>query len=135
MKNLLFASALALFACSNSGTSAEDMARDLAASSGDMKAVSCCGNPGDTGNNFGVGKYCQGIVDCAGTPKTTLCSSLGNTGTRKTFFCTFICDGKSDMGNQCGDGATCQCDSGGAGCACTPNSCVNNPNPPPGCSN
>lgn len=126
---LVFTALAALAAC-NGGSSTQDMAKppDMASA-----GVSCCGNPGDTGNALGIGKYCMGFADCADTSDAKLCSSAGNTAARKTFFCTKLCDPKNDMGSQCGDGATCQCDSGGAGCACTPTKCVTNP--PAGCSN
>ena len=99
----------------------------------DMAQTTCCGKPGDTGNSIGVGKYCTKIGDCGG--KTMLCSNAGNAfkPDRPTFFCTLLCTPASDMGpgTDCGENATCACDSGGLGCACTPTACVNNP--PPGC--
>ena len=105
------------------------MSIDLAPAS-DLAELSCCGFPGDKGNELGVGKFCASISDCIGN-RAGICSSLGNTAgsTWKTFFCTFTCT-PSDGGDPCGSGATCQCDPmSGRGCACTPNSCVNNPAP------
>jgi hypothetical protein len=125
---LVFTALATLAACNGGTNTTQDMAAPR-----DMNVVSCCGNPGDTGNALGVGKYCTGIDDCAGNAEAKLCSSLGNTASRKTFFCTKLCDPKIDMGSQCGEGASCQCDSGGAGCACTPTKCVTSA--PPGCSN
>ncbi|MCS6913600.1 MAG: hypothetical protein RMK29_09730 [Myxococcales bacterium] len=134
MRNLILILCLASLSCNNPAPADTDMAMsmpDLSSSSGDMVIQSCCGRPGDTGNSLGVGKYCQGIADCQNNMRATICSSLGNTAMRKTFFCTFLCDPRLDMGNPCGEGAQCECDSGGAGCACTPTACVTNP--PPGC--
>ena len=133
MKNVLLFLSLALLGCPATPT---DMTQDLKTTpTGDMAEVSCCGKPGDLPNNVGVGKYCREIVDCTGNMRAQICSSLGNTANRKTFFCTFLCDPKADGGNPCGDGAACTCDVGGAGCACTPVACSMNPNPPPGCTN
>ena len=87
-----------------------------------LDMASLCGHPGDTGNTFGVGQYCQSISDCTG--KASLCSTLGSDN---TFFCTKACDPNSDMGvpAQCGDNAKCACGSGSSqsGCGCYPNSC------------
>jgi hypothetical protein len=97
----------------------------------DMVELSCCGFPGDKGNALGVGKFCASISDCSGN-RAGICSSLGNSAgsNYKTFFCTFICTPGGDAGDPCGAGASCQCDPmGGRGCACTPDSCVNNPAP------
>jgi hypothetical protein len=102
---------------------------DMRMTTGDMAVTSCCGKPGDTGNNLGVGKYCMTLADCNNNGMATLCSSLGNTDKRKTFFCTFLCQ----MGmTNCGTGATCACDPmNPSNCACTPNMCIMTP--PPGC--
>lgn len=79
---------------------------------------STCGEPGDTGNSIGVGKFCDTISDCSGNGEATLCSSLGD---QSTHFCTKICN--SDAGPaDCGEGATCVCAS--AGCGCTPMECL-----------
>lgn len=83
---------------------------DLAGGSG-----LCCGQPGDTGNELGVGKYCTGF-DCTGM--ANLCSTLGDP---QLHFCTMVCQ----MGGNCGTGATCQCQ--GGQCGCFPDSCLNMP--------
>lgn len=80
---------------------------------------STCGNPGDTGNDQGVGKYCASLSDCSGNMNATLCSSLGDP---TTHFCTHTCAGSGSAG-QCGTNATCECN-GGNQCGCTPNSCL-----------
>jgi hypothetical protein len=88
----------------------------------DMAVFSVCGHPGDTGNSVGVGKYCVSpVTDCQNNGKATLCSSLGSDN---SFFCTFPCTA-SDMGNECGENASCQCGSGSSqsGCGCFPDRC------------
>ena len=109
------------------GSTAGDMA--TAGATGDMALLSACGHPGDTGNSFGVGKFCKSISDCSGNGlKTNICSALGNGSTPSasdTYFCT-IYPCQADGGtSQCGDNASCVCGSGGgqSGCACTPDSC------------
>jgi hypothetical protein len=85
----------------------------------DMAQQSDCGNPGDVGNELGVGKYCpNGISDCSNTPMAPLCSSLGDPNTH---FCTKTCQ----MGSTgtCGTGAECVCN-GNNQCGCTPSSCL-----------
>jgi hypothetical protein len=77
-----------------------------------------CGEPGDTGNSEGVGKFCTSGSDCPTT--APLCSIIGS---KTTFFCTFICQAGSDA---CGSDATCTCQGSGSSgpCGCTPNSCL-----------
>ena len=78
---------------------------------------SFCGHPGDTGNDIGVGKYCNTLSDCNGNKMATLCATLGNA---QAHFCTKTCPmGSTD---QCGMNATCVCQ--GGSCGCTPNSCL-----------
>ena len=94
-------------------------AADLAsAPSTDMAggAALCCGQPGDQGNELGVGKYCGSLSDCTGM--ANLCASLGDP---KLHFCTMLCQ----AGGNCGTGATCQCQ--GSQCGCFPDSCMNMP--------
>lgn len=98
----------------------------------DMALLSSCGHPGDTGNSFGVGKFCKTIADCTGSGlKTNICSALGNGSTPSpsdSYFCTIYPCHPTDMGldtAECGENADCVCGSGGgqSGCACTPTSC------------
>ncbi len=140
MKNLLCCCVLLVAACGSSSPdqSSTDLAgadlahvtppgsdlatppgSDLATLPGADLASSglCCGQPGDTGNELGVGKYCGQITDCSG--QANLCASLGDP---KLHFCTMICQ----QGGNCGSGATCQCQ--GGQCGCFPNSCLNMPN-------
>jgi hypothetical protein len=77
----------------------------------------CCGKPGDTGNEQGVGKYCNSSAECLGL-QALFCATLGNPDSH---FCTHPCQ----MGDNCGTGATCHCD--GGSCGCVPDSCVNMP--------
>jgi len=111
---------LAAAACGDGSSGTPDMTVAPDLKTGPDMFDSICGKPGDTGNSFGVGKYCEEQSDCAGTAKQTLCSTLGNP---RAHFCTFICDPM--MANPCGDGATCQCD--GGLCGCTPNACLGSP--------
>ncbi len=112
MRAATLALALLFFGCGGDTTTAtaQDMTvgRDLA---------SLCGHPGDTGNSLGVGKYCTKLSDCTSNTKATLCTILGSDN---TYFCTFACTG-SDLGSECGENATCQCQ--GGQCGCYPSSC------------
>jgi hypothetical protein len=96
----------------------------LAACGDDKPAVdafySICGNPGDTGNELGVGRFCREISDCAPTTNAKLCANLGDPA---AFFCTRTCNPMMDVMQQCGTATTCTCNNGGS-CGCTPNSCL-----------
>lgn len=95
---------------------------------------SCCGKAGDVGNSKGVGKYCtdpQGS-ECRANTGATVCSAIGNTTARKTFFCTMLCDPMKPAATECGENAGCTQDSGTKQYGCTPNACTSNL--PPGCS-
>lgn len=110
---------------SSSGGASDSGAKD---SGGTIDAgASTCGNPGDTGNAIGIGKYCNTVSECSGTSDAHICSILGD---QTTHFCTKVCTAPDDAGtdggateNPCGDGATCTCDP--RGCGCTPNACLN----------
>jgi hypothetical protein len=95
---------------------------DNGSSPRDMSVVhdlySICGHPGDVGNSLGVGKYCTKLTDCSSNVKATLCTTLGSDD---SFFCTFACSGNSDLGGECGEAASCQCQ--GGQCGCFPDSC------------
>jgi hypothetical protein len=77
-----------------------------------------CGKPGDTGNEVGIGKFCEGLSDCDSS--APLCSSIGDPNTH---FCTRTCP----MGDNsvCGTGAECTCNSSNQ-CGCTPSACLGN---------
>lgn len=132
MKSYQLALALALVLASGCGNKTAATA-DMAVAA-DMLVLSSCGHPGDTGNSLGVGKFCVTIADCSGPGMTTnICSALGN-GSKPspddTYFCTiYPCTMDGGAMQQCGENATCVCASGGggSGCACTPNSCLGNP--------
>ena len=80
---------------------------------------SACGNPGDPGNELGVGQFCASQSECATTQSAPLCSSLGDPDTH---FCTKTCPmGSTDA---CGTGAECTCNASNQ-CGCTPNTCLN----------
>jgi hypothetical protein len=93
-------------------------------------AQSCCGFPGDCGNELGVGKFCVTDEDCAKNSAATICSSAENpvSEDHKTFFCTLGCDPNATE-NVCGSGARCNCED--VGCACAAISCIEHP--PAGC--
>ncbi len=80
---------------------------------------SFCGQPGDPGNEIGVGKFCNTISDCSGNGMATICATLGDPDAH---FCTRTCQNEDAGVAVCGTGATCVC--AGAGCGCTPNSCL-----------
>ena len=106
-----------------SGTTSDllQSSSDLAATGGGNDGGTsglCCGQPGDPGNELGVGKYCTGFTECMGS-KAAFCANLG--GDQKLHFCTMTCT----MGGSCGSGATCQCQ--GGQCGCVPDSCLNMP--------
>lgn len=117
MRSVALSLALFAVACGGSGATSPDLSHVK-----DMAVTSICGHPGDTGNSLGVGKYCVSpVTDCANNGKATLCTTIGSSN---TFFCTFPCT-PSDMGNECGEDASCQCGSGGSqsGCGCFPDRC------------
>lgn len=76
-----------------------------------------CGHPGDTGNELGVGHYCDSLVDCFGL-KASLCATLGDANAH---FCTKTCTTAGST-TECGTNATCECQ--GGQCGCTPNVCL-----------
>jgi hypothetical protein len=76
-----------------------------------------CGQPGDTGNEFQIGKFCpNGLSDCP--MSAPLCSSFGDPNTH---FCTRTCTAGNNT--VCGTGAECTCNSSNQ-CGCTPTSCL-----------
>jgi hypothetical protein len=107
---------LAMMSTSDQGSSSSDMASGGTSTDMAGNAGLCCGQPGDTGNELGVGKYCNGFGDCTGM--ANLCANLGDP---QLHFCTMVCQ----MGGNCGAGAACQCQ--GSQCGCLPNSCLTMP--------
>ncbi len=101
----------AMVAC---GSSSSPKKPDAAVDASD----SFCGHPGDTGNELGVGQYCNTLTDCSSNAGAHLCATLGNP---QAHFCTKTCVGSGSAG-QCGTMATCECQ--GGQCGCTPNSCL-----------
>lgn len=82
---------------------------------------STCGEPGDMGNELGIGKFCTGFGDCAMTPAAPLCSIAGDS---TTFFCTKTCT-SGGPADQCGTATSCTCNTNTPPqCGCTPNSCL-----------
>ena len=103
------AAVVAAVACSG-GSEKADAAVDALSS--------FCGHPGDTGNDIGVGAFCNVLSDCSATPGAHLCATLGN---EMAHFCTKTCTMGGSAG-ECGTDAMCICQ--GGGCGCTPNSCL-----------
>jgi hypothetical protein len=101
----------------NTSSSSSSSSSGSSADAGYDAAAFSCGSPGDKGNDIGVGKYCNGITDCAGNTKAVLCATLGEPGAH---FCTTQCSGAGDT--SCGTGATCSCDNGQ--CGCVPDKCL-----------
>jgi hypothetical protein len=82
-----------------------------------MPPKGSCGQPGDKGNNHGVGAYCTpGGKQCENYPLAALC--LADVG-QDQWFCSRIgCQKDSDCGND----ATCVMQQGSSGCV--PNRCL-----------
>ena len=87
---------------------------------------SCCGQPGDRGNELGVGKFCFIDGACKGNKVAKYCSSAENAeGDHKSYFCSMPCDPASPT-NTCGSNAACTCEESGA-CGCAPIACIESP--------
>jgi len=80
---------------------------------------STCGQPGDTGNELGIGHFCIDLSDCSALATAPLCSSLGDP---TTHFCTRTCSAAGSNA-ACGTNTTCTCNSSNQ-CGCTPNACL-----------
>jgi hypothetical protein len=78
---------------------------------GDPTPAESCRQPGDKGNNLGVGEYCTpGGDECKGFPEAGLC--LATVG-QNQWFCTQIgCTATSD----CGEAAGCVITGEGSAC-------------------
>ncbi|HEY4239189.1 MAG TPA: hypothetical protein VGM88_05210 [Kofleriaceae bacterium] len=85
---------------------------------GDAVETGVCGQPGDQGNELGVGLYCTSITDCFGTSGAPLCAVLGDPNAH---FCTKTCTMGDDA--SCGTNASCTCNTSNQ-CGCTPNYCL-----------
>lgn len=95
------------------------------ATTGADLADSCCGFPGDRGNELGVGQFCTRDEHCSGNAEAKVCSSFENGQTdHVSFFCTIACDPDAQE-NICGTGARCNCEE--VGCGCVPIACLENP--------
>ena len=80
---------------------------------------STCGQPGDQGNEKGIGKFCTSFNDCANTNDAPLCSIIGDS---TTHFCTKTCT-NGGPADQCGTATQCVCNSSNQ-CGCTPTACL-----------
>lgn len=72
-----------------------------------------CAQPGDTGNDLGVGRYCEETSDCAGQTANFCIANFSSEN-----YCTVILCQSDD---ECGEGATCV--ESGPGSACVPVAC------------
>jgi hypothetical protein len=110
--------------CGNGDTAPQDLGvADLRAIEDmtilvDLRVVSSCGQPGDPGNEVGVGKFCSTQAECT---SGTVCTHAFN---EDTYFCTTAC-AASGIDPSCGSGAYCQCSTGG--CGCVPGTCASLP--------
>lgn len=127
--SLVFALAIAGCGGNNSttdgggGADLSGAVHDMAAACNpSMPAASQCGHQCDKGNSKGIGAFCDNMNASCGAG--LLCSHLVEP---TTYFCTKACT--PDKNNMdvatCGENTLCQC--AGAGCGCTPNSCVQAP--------
>jgi hypothetical protein len=111
----------AILGCGDSGTTGSGGATSSSSASKSSSqastgSASMCIQPGDPGNNIGVGHYCTpGGQECNALPLAPLC--LADVG-EDEWFCTRIgCDAMTD----CGDGAGCLLNPQGS--ACVPCKC------------
>jgi hypothetical protein len=98
-------------ACSSSNDTHSDAAVDA--------FNSTCGQPGDTGNELGIGHFCKQFSDCSTTASAPLCSVIGD---QTTHFCTKTCT-NGGSADQCGTNAACTCNASNQ-CGCTPMACL-----------
>jgi hypothetical protein len=113
--------AVPLSSCSDSGSSGP---ADMTSAAADLTFFSCCGQPGDTGNSKGVGRFCKkSSPDCSGTG-AVFCSAEA-APQKRAYFCTVPCSGATDT-TTCGENASCVADSVTGLYGCVPTACVNN---------
>mgnify|MGYP001236368815 CR=1 FL=1 len=75
-----------------------------------------CGNPGDTGNELGVGYYCNTSDDCTGLSANVCAFALDSSLPHVCIIAP--CDGATN----CGSNASCACNA--LGCGCFPYACL-----------
>jgi hypothetical protein len=110
---------LLLGACGSSETAMDMSVLDLADLS--QNITSTCGQPGDTGNAKGIGKFCQTQADCSST-SGTICTHPFHP---ETYYCTLPCQTPGPDPTTCGDGTVCACDPAApTSCGCIPVGCV-----------
>ena len=117
--NLFAVASLAAVVAGACGSNKTSQMPDATIDASHDASQSKCGNPGDVGNELGIGKFCATLTDCDSTPMAPLCSSLGDP---KTHFCTKTCQATGSA-DQCGTGAMCTCGSSNE-CGCTPTACL-----------
>ena len=105
---------LILAACDNGPTPPADAGRTYRDG-----AYENCILPGATGNDAGVGGYCEVAADC---PLGTFCT--GAFGAPPIdWFCSKLCSLDASV-PPCGEGAMCAVDPQGRGIACVPLICI-----------
>lgn len=102
-------------ACSDSDDTTPDTSDAATADEPFVPNPNNCVKPGATGNDKGVGAYCDPTQTC---PKSSdknvflICTSIDKSTPTDSFFCTAPCTLDSD----CGENAFCAKQSAGAGC-------------------
>lgn len=106
-----------------SSASSSSSSSSVGGSGGGGPPANSCVQPGDVGNDHGVGQYCTPVGgECAAFPEAPLC--LASVG-QDQWFCTRIgCDETTDCGSAAGCLITasgsacvpCRCDDAGIGC-------------------
>ena len=85
---------------------------DSGSDSGLMVPAGSCGQPGDMGNELGVGRFCTpGGRQCATAPQARICV-VDLSPADMQWYCTRLCSADSD----CGTDAVCIGDARGMGC-------------------
>jgi hypothetical protein len=81
-----------------------------------VTTLGSCGTPGDTGNELGVGHYCNTPDDCTGLSANVCAFAFDSS-------LPHVCIvGPCDGATNCGSNASCVCNT--LGCGCFPNACL-----------
>ena len=113
---LLLTSLLSLAACGDDDDVAP--ARDLGVDAFVMAPAESCAQPGDVGNDIGIGTFCTPRGnECRAFPLAGLCLAAAAPSERQ-WFCTRLCE----RDDQCGADARCFGDA--RGMSCVPSRCL-----------